>query len=160
MSYEALEPYNRSLCEDLAALGKTATLTLGDFNHDPLTDPLNVQAAGSRGVVHYPTLPTSAEGGELQEPLPAPTRWTSNRCIDWGVRCNVQASVKYCFRTSGPTTKCWSGKSRACLLVASLATNSGKPRTCENQRTCLRSSGKKRWVANGLARRTEEKTVT
>ena len=32
---------------------------------------------------------------EPQDPLPAPTRWTSNRCIDWGISCNnTQASVK------------------------------------------------------------------
>ncbi|CAE7344986.1 Pol [Symbiodinium natans] len=94
LSYEELADYNESLCADLASLGKTATMTFGDWNHDPLTDPLNVQAAGTRGMVHYPTLPNPAEGDEPQEPLPAPTRWASNRCIDWAVRSNVQASVK------------------------------------------------------------------
>ena len=94
LSYEELADYNESLCEDLAGLGKTATMTFGDWNHDPLTDPLNVQVAGTRGMVHYPTLPSPAGGDEPQEPLPAPTRWASNRCIDWAVRCNVQASVK------------------------------------------------------------------
>ena len=90
LSYEEMAGYNMSLCEDLAGLGKTGTMTFGDWNHDPL----NVQAAGTRGLVHYPTLPCPAEDDEPQEPLPAPTRWASNRCIDWAVRSNVQASVK------------------------------------------------------------------
>ena len=90
LSYEERQPNNESLCEDLAALGKTAALTLGDWNHDPLTDPLNVQAAGARAVVCYPALLRTNEE-EQQEP--APTRWASNRCIDWGLCCNVHSSV-------------------------------------------------------------------
>ena len=95
LSYEERQPNNESLCEDLAALGKTAALTLGDWNHDPLTDPLNVQAAGARAVVCYPALlrTNEEEEQEPQDPLPAPTRWASNRCIDWGLCCNVHSSV-------------------------------------------------------------------
>ena len=96
LSYEELADYNESLCEDLRALGNTAALTLGDWNHDPLTDPLNVQAAGARAVVHYPATRRTGkeEEQEPQDPLPAPTRWDSNRCIDWGLCCKVHSSVK------------------------------------------------------------------
>ena len=97
-SHIELEPYNVALCQGLGCLGKTSSLALGDWNAEPLTDPLNAQAAGARGIVLYPVSTgtgTSEEEDEPQDPLPAPTRWTSNRCTDWGICCNnTQASVK------------------------------------------------------------------
>ena len=97
-SNQCLEAFNHGLCQDLACLGRVASLALGDFNKDPLVDPLNILAAGFQGSILYPCLKTGdSDSEELREEtpdaMPAPTRWETGNCIDWGITSNVQASV-------------------------------------------------------------------
>lgn len=83
--------FDKALTEDMVALGRSPSLCLGDFNHDPLT------------MHAFQSLPNSniqcvlENSGTDSEPCwtPEPTRWEGNRCIDWGVAHDIDTSVSF-----------------------------------------------------------------
>ena len=129
-----LEGYNAAIAEDVTGLGRAAGVHIGgDFNHEPLTDPLNVLMAGSGGVITYPHLNDGyedlAEGNseEVHVHTPAPTRWEGEACLDWGVNCGLSSEV-------GLSLERWSDHK---LLVWNLANLAAVAATCHKLKSTL-----------------------
>ena len=84
------EVLSEQLSEYLASLGSAKWLMGGDLNNPPLNDPLLIYGASLHAQIFYP------QGNHHQPdsdqnlfPVPSPTRWDGNRCIDWGLQHNL-----------------------------------------------------------------------
>ena len=80
--------WNDGLAEHVASL-KGPCLAAGDWNEDPRTDTVIPWAATLGAHVHCPVKRFYAD--EDTPPEPEPTRWASQRCIDWGLGREFQA---------------------------------------------------------------------
>ena len=91
------DEFDTPIAQDISSLGNSSCLLAGDWNHEPLTSPWNVWALSFAGSLSFPTekkTESQQDGSSQVIHFPAPTRWESNNCIDWGITKGFETQPK------------------------------------------------------------------
>ena len=91
------DEFDTPIAQNISSLGNSSCLLAGDWNHEPLTSPWNVWALSFAGSLSFPTekkTESQQDGSSQVIHFPAPTRWESNNCIDWGITKGFETQPK------------------------------------------------------------------